>query len=484
MSGTAKSPIIQNFASFVNGVKVGFIADPAHLLKSIRNNFQCYKTLILCDEEVQKYNLPTNVVDFAIVEELVKFMENHELPIACKLNQAVLDKGRDSYGKMDVGTAIKLFHRDTSYAIIFLIENYGYDEKYRTTAHYIFQVAHWYDIMSCRGKELAFERGNAEKNARLESFLVDFMIFFPRMKVHKNGQMFPFQRGVLLTTKTILWLQEEVLKNEEVVFFSVGRVIADVIESHHGQMRLKQINPTPREVKRFTKLMVMSQFMHRVNKGSYGDDDSEFLTEFKDFKKLQEEELDDSEEKEDLEHFVNVKFDPEDFENWSMDQIDQFAEANALSYFAGYILYKTKMCKSCKSKLVCKVTQDTLNDQVVNNLIVGKEWKLGCLTRPTKLANVIFHTIEGLFKCNRHLYLEKKDIQKSLVDFLTKHIKANVEEVPHCCLEKIINRFMRGRLHFWAKFINEQGKEVNDPIALQESMASKSSRAKTIDGLK
>ena len=142
MSGTAKSPIIQNFASFVNGVKVGFIADPAHLLKSIRNNFQCYKTLILCDEEVQKYNLPTNVVDFAILEELVKFMENHELPIACKLNQAVLDKGRDSYGKMDVGTAIKLFHRDTSYAIIFLIENYGYDEKYRTTAHYIFHVAH------------------------------------------------------------------------------------------------------------------------------------------------------------------------------------------------------------------------------------------------------------------------------------------------------------------------------------------------------
>ena len=128
--------------------------------------------------------------------------------------------------------------------------------------------------------------------------------------------------------------------------------------------------------------------------------------------------------KEDLEHFVNVKFDPEDFENWSMDQIDQFAEANALSYFAGYVLYKTKMCKACKSILVCKVTQDTLNDQVVNNLIVGKEWKLGCLTRPTKLANVIFHTIEGLFKCNRHLYLEKKDIQKSLVDFLTKHIKA------------------------------------------------------------
>ena len=67
MSGSAKSPIIQNFASFVNGLKVGLLADPAHLLKSIRNNFQTYRTLTLCDEEVQKHNLPTNVVIFAVV---------------------------------------------------------------------------------------------------------------------------------------------------------------------------------------------------------------------------------------------------------------------------------------------------------------------------------------------------------------------------------------------------------------------------------
>ena len=89
-----------------------------------------------------------------------------------------------------------------------------------------------------------------------------------------------------MATKTILWLQEEVLKNDAVEFFCAGRVLCDVIESHHGQLRLKQINPTPREVKRFTKLIIMSLFLHRVNKGSYGDDDSEFLTEFKDFKKL------------------------------------------------------------------------------------------------------------------------------------------------------------------------------------------------------
>ena len=386
---------------------------------------------------------------------------------------------------MDVGTAMKLFHKDTSNAILWLIENFGWDEKYKTTAHYIFHVAHWYDIMSCRGRELAFDKKNPGRRKLLVDFLVDFMIFFARIKIHSNQHaMFPFQKGLLLATKTILWLQEEVLKNDAVEFFCAGRVLCDVIESHHGQLRLKQINPTPREVKRFTKLIIMSLFLHRVNKGSYGDDDSEFLTEFKDFKKLQEELIDDPEEKEDIEHFEDVKFNPGDFDSWRMDQMDQFAEASALSYYGGYVLYKTNLCKTCKSKLVFKVTQDAVNDQAVNNLIVEKEWRIGSLTRPTKLANVLFHTIEGLFKCNRHLYLEKYDIQTSLVDFLTKHIKANVEDVPHCCLEKIINRFMRGRLHFWAKFINEQGKEVNDPIALQESMASKSSRAKTIDGLK
>ena len=138
-------------------------------------------------------------------------------------------------------------------------------------------------------------------------FLIDFMIFFPRMKVHKNGSMFPFQKGVLLATKTIIWLQEEILKNPDVEFFSAGRVLCDVIESYHGQLRLKAMNPTPREVMRHTKLITLSQFLQRVNKSSYDHYECEFLTEFKDFKKLQEQELDDPEEVEDIQHFEKVK---------------------------------------------------------------------------------------------------------------------------------------------------------------------------------
>ena len=58
------------------------------------------------------------------------------------------------------------------------------------------------------------------------------------------------------------------------------------------------------------------------------------------------------------------------------------------------------------------------------------------------------------------------------------------DEVPRCHIRLIIARFMKGRLFFWANFMNQNDEAtVNKEIAYNESFASKTARSKTIPEL-
>ena len=471
---------------------MGFNPDPSHAAKGLKNFLINRRQLILSQEEVDEFNLVSNIVDYQAVEDLVEFTSKHEMNIAPHINHAVLKKAADRYGKMDVGACIKIFSKDTSAGISLMVESGKYPHSYTTTAHWIWQVAHWFEIMSARGIVHAFSF--KDKAAMLKdfkflkrfSYLISKVILTARQaKAVEKGEepcLELVQKSILMSRKTILWAALRILEDPEVSFFPPGRGSGDPVEAHHGHMKYYQPSPLPSQVKIFSKIISISQFLTRIMGSNVAPDDSVFLTEFRDIKKMREKET--ALEYEDLDHFIVTKFDPDDFTDCTFDD---YAQANALSYFIGYVMYKTILtqskCDTCKKAYIND--DPNINDQYVNNLIVDKDWGKGCLTRPSKLANQVFHLVEKLFKTNRAKYLNQKNIKERLVGFMHQQILEQFDdEVPRCHIRLIIARFMKGRLFFWANFMNQNDEAtVNKEIAYNESFASKTARSKTIPEL-
>ena len=479
--------------------KLFWCPDGSHALKGIKNFLFNHGEIRLSPEEVKEFDLDSDLVELQAIKDLVKFQENLEAKLVPKLSEAVLEKAVAKYGKMDVGTAMAIFSRETAAGILFMMSNGDCPKRYSTTAHFIDQVAKWYQIIGARGPLFSFSNEHPEqKDDQIEflgkfSFFISKAIFSKKQKTAlSEGRKVPLeavQKSILMSTKTIIDLQEEILQDPEVKFFSAGRTLADVIESVNGHLRVYQKNPTPVQVKRYLKIISVSHFLTRVMGSNVAPDDSEFLTEFSDIKKMKElENAAENEDFENFEHFTDAGFDPGDFHNF-----EDYTVANSWSYFGAYVLHKTILtqskCDECANVLVVQNSKE--NHQDVNTLIDFKEWKEkpGGLTRPTELANKLFHIIEALFQSNRNQYYNQKNIKQRLVDFMYQQIisKAEFDEIPHTKhLKIIIARFMKGRLFFWANFMNQADKKLmsETKILLNESFASRSTRSKTHPDLK
>ena len=469
--------------------------DQSHALKGLKNFLFNYGEYRLSPEEVKDFNLDSDLVELQAIKDLVEFQENLEAKLAPRLSQAVLDKAVGKYGKMDVGAAMAIFHMDTANGICFMMSNGSYPQRYSTTVHSVKQVARWVQIMTARGPLFSFSHKYPEVLRDQKDFLQKFSIYFSKIILSKRqkeavskGRKPPLetvQKAILMNIKTVLELQEKILQDPEVEYFSAGRTSGDPIESHNGHVRMYQKNPTPVQVKRFNKIISLSQFLAKVHGSNVAPDDSEFLTEFSDMKKLRD--LENDKENEDFEHFTNAGFDPGDFQSF-----EDYAEANSWANFYGYVLHKTietqSKCEECKNLLVVQNSEE--NHQAVNTLIDFKEWeqKPGGLTRPSKLANDLFHMLEALFKSNRNQYYDpknkrnQKNIKNRLVDFMYQQIEFHekfsvIHHKNH--LRAIIARFMKCRLFFWGNFMNQSDKKLmsENQISMRESYASKSTRS-------
>ena len=488
--------VMQNIALF-EGHPIGFNPDPNHAVKGLKNFLINKRQLTLSQEEVDEFGLPSNIVDYQAIEDLVEFTSTHEMNISHQVSKAVLKKAADRYGKMDVGATIKIFSEDTAAALDMMLEankfsNGTYPDSYFTTAHWIRQVARWIKIMGARGFPNSFSHHDMEQYEKQVQFLRRFayltskVVFTTRQAVAIANGVPPcleiVQKSILVSCESTIRTAERILQDPEVSYWPGGRGSGDPVESHHGHMKVYQKTPSPTQVKTFSKIISISQFLTRVNGSNVSPDDNEFLTEFSDIKKMRDLEM--AEENEDIEHFVVTRFDPNDFSDFH-----EYVQANALTYFIGYVFYKTILtyskCDICKKAYIND--DPNFNDQYVNHLIIEKEWSQGSLTHPNKVANQVFHLVEALFKSNRDKYLNQKNIKEKMVTFLHGQIveQFSPQEVPRCHIRLLISRFIKGRLFFWANFMNKSDKELveNQELAYNESFSSKSQRAKTIPEL-
>lgn len=450
-------------------------ADPAHGIKSQRNMFFNHKSITMSEKFRKKYNLKSGKIDWNVIKKLINYQSGKELKIAPHLKDHMLVLG--TYSKMNVGIAKKILSRDTGAAIEWLVKHENWPETDLATAKFCNLHGYWYDILSERGTTgLAFSLKNEEKHTEVIEFLQEFMEFIGGLKYEKNQVgLKPVQKGILMSTTSIIWLQDFMLNKMKVDFFRAGKILGDAIESFHGDVRAINSNPTALNYKRYCKSLSVIQVMANLKRGrSYEEETSNFLTQLKDFRKLQEENMA-QEDKED-EQLLEASY---------TENPSNISEAASLAYLGGYVLFKTictkSKCQNCK-KIYVSDHED--QPEEVNSLISFKEYKQGKLVTPSPVGNRLMEALESLFRTNREKFKRKKNQLTNISTLVIDQLTKDFPDLPKCHLSLIVTRFMKIRLLFWGDQITKELKAIHKKSLVTASYASKSTRAKTASQLK
>jgi hypothetical protein len=115
--------------------------------------------------------------------------------------------------------------------------------------------------MSSRNSTVALSKFNPEKYSEILQFLRDFMDMFKRIKIGANGTWKPCQTGVLLSTQSILELQDLFLNKKKYKFLLTARFSQDCLENLFSC--LKSIQPIPNALQFMTnlKLVCIAQYL-------------------------------------------------------------------------------------------------------------------------------------------------------------------------------------------------------------------------------
>ena len=108
-----------------------------------------------------------------------------------------------------------------------------------TTAVFIEQVGDWYEVMNNNKIELCFSKHKPQAHEECLQWLEHFMYFFSSTKMHSSQQqdsLKPTQKGVLMTTKSIVTLQKTLLDNG-FDFVLSSRFSNDCIGKKHIQQK-------------------------------------------------------------------------------------------------------------------------------------------------------------------------------------------------------------------------------------------------------
>ena len=399
------------------------------------------------------YELETDEVSFSVIEEVIDMMEEQELKIAPRISRRkCIEVGTASYGKMNVEPAAAMISHEMATAIDHMVTYYDKPREWLTTANYCALVGRWYELCNSRRRNMSFDSANPGNTRKNIEFLQHFMEYFATMKVFPTQRKLkPIQKGVCLSTTSMIWLQNKLLENG-VIFFLAARVAGDSVENYHSQMRLLSQNPTEKDYSRLVKVLGVIQHETKKIKGSsYNfDDTNQWLSDLLSFKELKNE----SNEKDEICDQILETAD---------SQILDFDDLCSLASLCGYILHHTirtkSKCKTCKGAF-CSIESD--EPQVENTLIDTRDIHddFFGLVRPTVLANEIFVEAEKVFKAARDSLKAQKKIQDKLIDLILAKISEKFT-FPDCHIKVIIRRFIKCRLFFWGEFRNQETTSVN-----------------------
>ena len=493
------SELIHSFR--VPGVphEILIMPDPPHLLKNMRNALKTHGVFTIDKKYVEQEKLVSNQVKWEHIVKMVEFQENNrQLKICPHLSRKDIEL--NNFEKMRVKPATHVFSKETADGLEFCHKHYPdlFPEEVKTTIFYLRVACDYFTRMMSRKRSLAFSNDKPDELLKGFCILEWFSEFYGTLKIGKSfGQSLPTGRGIKIATKNMIKLAKFMLDQEGVIYLRPGLVSNDPIENFHSCVRNRDPIPSCLKFMRITKAICMCQCIDQAAHGSYDQDDTDcFLTDFSIAKSKQDavekvynmlneneraESVDEqSEESQDDQFAAIIHPYPEQQsqEGQKLRVEEDISERNALSYLTGYLLLKTicskSYCEKCKEAYV----SDENDDQLCNELIRLRDYKVGALCRPSSLANNMTLVAENVFRVAYEEHKFQKNVR--LGDKISSKIhmqwQQQFSEAPSCHLKLLCDRFTSLRLNFNGRFMSRQLLTKEKKKIVSDSNASKSTK--------
>lgn len=235
-----------NNTSFTNPAAsdrlVYVFADAPHLLKLIRNNFLDYG-----------FKLNEKIITSSCVREVIS-RSVKDLKTTFKLSSKLVNV--ECGTRMNVSLAAKLLSETTAKALEYFGERGLLSStNWKDTSQFISLADEWFDVFNSKTKDRDSKKSRHAFGLYLEhqKAVVNNMINTVKaMKVCGKQYLFPFQKGMVISCKSLLALYAFLNEKFKVKYVLTYRLNQDVLEHFFGcirQMGVSYQHPSPLQMK-------------------------------------------------------------------------------------------------------------------------------------------------------------------------------------------------------------------------------------------
>lgn len=417
--------------------KLYFLADAPHVIKNLKAAMVNGQDVVLPDWVVTENSLPSNIVSASHLQMLLDFQKDLQLKLSPGLTSKTLTPSH--FDKMKVSNAMSFFSHSNAAGLEYLVHHEQFPSALLTTAWFLKTVNRWFDLVSSRRRVISLSLAVPEKYKEAVAFLQSVIRIFETISIGSKGDWKPVQTGVMITTRSILDVSDELLR-AGYGFVLTSRFTSDCIENLFSCVRTNNAVPTPLEFKNKLRLLCMAQFLQVKSSSSYQiDDDGKFLVDLVECKKNSAQSDDDQLIAEEVSFSDTVSI----FE----------AEYASLYYLAGYIvsrvLKSNTTCSSCRP-IIGSAGVDSDNEHA--SLLKLKSYRDGCLVIPSQQSLELVQTAEVVFRAtNLNLLHHRKNVQKFLIENIFAACMNITMPSCHPVRNFILKRFVTLRLRIWTK---------------------------------
>lgn len=436
----------ENPCFMVDNIKLVYLYDVPHLLKSIRNNLFSYSFHLQDGHTNKKY-----------IETMYNHDKSKDFRLCPKLTNEHIYP--NSFQKMKVKYAAQVLSHSTSVALHWFIDFKLLPESATTTANFVEKINHLFDLFNSSHLNNVHVFRGVEKQIE---FLEEMIVLFKDLKVYneKKGKYVTktvsFISGWQMTIKAVLELWK-MLKEKGYTFFLTRHLNQDCLENFFGQIRNcsgNSRNPTPIQFCRAFKKMLFLKYFNQEDTGNCMKDFSEALI------------------------FISSNF-PEQGPHTFLQpavprrpirvftndyQILESSGGNALIYIAGYLLFKSAQQHSCDTCDEYRSLDNLKADEKhFCDLKAYSNSKFEGLTVPPKSIVEYVTRLENIFVDNFNTLAYEEGVGSKL-----KNLYQQIP-IPHPCEnfpgEYLVSLYTRARIYFALKFVNREIKttKTNKP---------------------
>lgn len=319
------------------------IPDPPHILKNLKQSLLSNGILIISDDIVLKYNLPSDKIELKIelnnFNELINIQENSELLLTPKFK--IDDIKCNNFSKMKVNKAKNMFSHDVSSSFELLADNNNKPE-FISTAWFVKIVCKWFSLMTSRYHKIALGKKDTNLYSENIDFLHEVINIFTALKIGSSGFK-PVQRGIMISTQSVIDLTEYLITRRNFQYVLTSRFTQDCVENLFSQIRQKNVIPHSLQFTNDLKLIAIAMYMKDINNTNYDNDDRQYLAGFLEYLSKKEEG-----KKSEIDTYKIQE--PIEIPPFNKNVIPKMShlELNSLYNIAGYIIKSiTKICTTC-----------------------------------------------------------------------------------------------------------------------------------------